>query len=583
MSESHHLLVQTRAQAIAVCVLWLLALPALAQFSLGVAAGESSPGVGEFWTRADEGGPVQLVVATDAGMTQTIAAIFASADESRDNTVLVQLAGLLPYTNYYYQFRSGSAVGPFADPQLTGDFSFVSSIGRLRTAPSADSASSARFVFTGDSNFAFAPMTAMGLTAAENADLFIWFGDTIYSDVSAGGLGPARTLDDYRAKYRQMFGDAGVQAALRATTLLAGWDDHEVTNDYAGNDPALDHDQQIAGYTAFFEYMPIRPQGVAGDPFRVYRRIPYGANAEFFMLDARQYRDKSAEEACGGSLDPFGALSGPILRDPACVDELDSDRSMLGREQLDWLKQSLLDSNAPLKFIINNVPMSFIGVFPYDRWDGYDHERRELLEFIDENCITGVVVLTTDIHASAYNPNLSRYFRVHRPDYHLRNGIVIREVIVGPIGNATARQSIAGVGESFLGGEGDLVEAAVGESAADGDVSADSRATLLDDLAGFFENSLVAANDLDFIELDRLSYVVIDVRADGGATLTWRGITPEESRAGADAPATLFEAEISSPSVTPASTIPCFAPVLVLFCGLVSALYCRRSGAPHRN
>ncbi|MBL8879185.1 MAG: alkaline phosphatase D family protein [Phycisphaerales bacterium] len=559
-------------------VVWLgLSIPpVLGQFSLGVAAGESSSGVGEFWTRADEPGPVQLVVATDAGVTQTVAAIFATADQARDNTVLVQLAGLAPATDYYYQFRSGSAIGPFTDPQRTGDASFVSAVGRLRTAPPPDAAAAARFVFTGDSNFAFAPMTAMGLTARENADLFIWFGDTIYSDVSAAGLGRARTLADYRAKYRQMFGDAGVQAALAATTLLVGWDDHEVANDYAGNDPALDREQQTAGYTAFFEYMPIRPQNVAGEPFRLYRRIPYGANAEFFLLDARQYRDASAEGVCGGSLDPLGALSGPILRDPACIDELDADRSMLGREQLDWLKQSLLDSTASLKFVINNVPMSFIGVFPYDRWDGYDRERRELLEFIDQNCIVGVVVLTTDIHASAYNPDLAHYFRVHRPDYRLRNGIVVREVIVGPIGNATARQSIAGIGASFFGG-GDLVEAAVGEST--DQAAADGRSALLDGLVGFFENSLVLANNLDFIELNRLSYVVIDMHPDGGATLTWRGITPEESQAGATTPATIFETQIP-PNPSPGSAaLPCFAPVLLVVSGLMSAICGRRSAS----
>lgn len=546
-----------RALHVTVAVFLLGLIPAAhADFSHGVAAAEPASGVGMFWTRADFAGGVKLLVTEDAELLRPVAEVAGVAEESNDLTVKLEVGGLQPGREYFYQFRR------------TEDETQRSEIGRLRTAPSAGARSAMRYVFTGDSNFAFAPMIAMGYIPAEQPDVFIWFGDTIYADVAAGGLGGAVSREDYRAKYRQMFSDAGVRAALAGSTLLVGWDDHEVSNDYAGNDPALDRDQQRAAYEAFFEYMPVRPQGIASTPFRIYQSYHHGAHVDLFLLDARQYRDPSAERDCRGNLDPLGALTGPLLRDPSCIDALDSDRTMLGRTQLDWLKQSLAESTATWKFIINNVPMSFIGVFPYDRWDGYDRERRELLEFIDSRRITGVVVLTTDIHANAFNPNVMRYFRLHRPDYRLRNGVVVPEIIVGPIGNATARQSIAGVGGSILGASrSEWASVAVdGNAAASG-----GRTTLLDSLTRYFSETLTRINRLDFIELNRLSYVVIDVGEDGGMRLAWRGIAPEAAVGGTAAPHTFFSTYLAPPDQGSHTApgflggVPCVVPVLVVF------------------
>ncbi|MBI5063620.1 MAG: alkaline phosphatase D family protein, partial [Desulfatitalea sp.] len=124
-------------------------------------------------------------------------------------------------------------------------------------------------------------------------------------------------------------------------------------------------------------------------------------NAEFFFLDERQYRDASAKVACASNPDPYGVMLGPLTRDEACLRELSAERTMLGAEQLQWLLDGLRSSNARLKFVVNNVPLTFLGVYPYDRWDGYDAERRTILEYIDANAIDGVVFLTTDIHANA--------------------------------------------------------------------------------------------------------------------------------------------------------------------------------------
>ncbi len=42
-------------------------------------------------------------------------------------------------------------------------------------------------------------------------------------------------------------------------------------------------------------------------------------------------------------------------------------------------------------------------VFIYDRWEGYWQDRKEILDFIQDNNIEGVVFLTGDVHASFIN------------------------------------------------------------------------------------------------------------------------------------------------------------------------------------
>ena len=61
---------------------------------------------------------------------------------------------------------------------------------------------------------------------------------------------------------------------------------------------------------------------VAGDERRVFRSFRYGALAEFFILDGRQYRSADAARVAGGglaTLDPFGYFI-PFLRDQRFID-----------------------------------------------------------------------------------------------------------------------------------------------------------------------------------------------------------------------------------------------------------------------
>lgn len=512
-------------------------------FSLGVSAGDVSDTSVLLWTRADQAGDIRVEVALDMGdgpFSDVLSVATAAANSENDLTIKIEVAGLSSATNHVYRFVRAD------DPAK------ISSIGRFRTAPPPDQPAGLRFIFSGDTNFLHAPYGVMSHAAREDADLFIWYGDIIYADVPAGGLGVAQTLDEYRAKYAQALSDPHVQNLLARMALMVGWDDHEVVNDYAGSDPDLPVEQRDAAYRAFFDYLPIRDQKAPDDPFRTYRSFRYGSNIEFFVLDGRQYRDVPAGDACNHSIDPTGFLLGPLTHDADCREVLSQPRTMLGDAQRAWLKNGLLNSTAAVKFIVNAVPLSFIGVLPYDRWDGYDAERRALLEFIDANEIRNVVLLTTDIHANGYNPDVTTVFRANRQDYALKNGIPIAEIIAGPLGNETSRETIVGIGGGF-------VERSAGDSAAPANPIV---AGLLDLAERGFADRLRTANQMAFLETNRVSYALIDVSAEGAVNVTYRGVPPENANDPTAAIDTLFNASLTPEPSSP-TPLPCGLPVLV--------------------
>jgi phosphodiesterase/alkaline phosphatase D-like protein len=433
--------------------------PCAGEFDLGVGAFEIGQDRAILWTRVVPVDPgrrsvtVRLEVARDAAFTDIVRRQLATARDQHDFTLRVLLTGLSPATEYHYRFYSPG----------TDEFSQA---GSFRTAPTDDDDSPVRFVVSGDSNIGY--VTPRGLdfhvltaAAADDPDFFVFFGDTIYADsgILPGGVS-AFTLDEYREVHRLTRADPHMQTLLAATGTFAGWDDHEVRNDYDGE--TVDPVQFENGARAFFEYLPLR-KNPTGPPYHTYRSVRWGQHIELFFLDGRQFR--SQEQFCNPDPIPDGPetpdtlfspfvedeqlvvqvdpILGPIAAqvlltpsDPDCVNALlaDPDRSLLGAAQLAELKQALLASTATFKIIVNDVPLSALLVTPYDRWDGYLADQQDLLAFIAANFDPDeVLVLTTDFHT-----NLA----IARPE--------LTEVIVGPIGQTTFAQSVLGI----LGGLG---------------------------------------------------------------------------------------------------------------------------------
>jgi alkaline phosphatase D len=74
---------------------------------------------------------------------------------------------------------------------------------------------------------------------------------------------------------------------------------------------------------------------------------------------------------------------------------------MLGPIQKKWLLDKLKNSQATFKVIVSPVPWSLATKGEArDTWNGFKSERQEIFDFLAENQINGVILLSADRHRS---------------------------------------------------------------------------------------------------------------------------------------------------------------------------------------
>jgi alkaline phosphatase D len=382
-------------------------------FSLGVASGAPRPDGFVIWTRlapepwqADGAMPAHPVdvsweVAEDPGFSRVIQRGISQAHPERAHAVHVSVSGLAPERWYHYRFRAGA-----------GSQQAVSTVGRSRTAPAPDSRPSLlRFAFASCQQYEQGHFGAYRHMADDAPDLVVFLGDYIYESswgrerVRAHAGGEPRTLDGYRLRHAQYRTDPDLQRMHGAAPWILTWDDHEVDNDYAGEQAEdLDPDflaRRAAAYRAYFEHLPLpaaaRPDGAS---MQLYERYRFGRLAEFMMLDDRQYRSPQAcpRAGRGGShrVDPTRC---PTLRAPA--------RSMLGAAQERWLEGCLSASRARWNLLGQQTLFSTADRDPgpgesfwTDGWDGYPAARRRLIEALRAHRVENPLFIGGDMHAN---------------------------------------------------------------------------------------------------------------------------------------------------------------------------------------
>lgn len=361
-------------------------LPELEPFYHGVASGDPTPDAVVLWTRvtppSSNFGSIEVKwkIATDTAFLNTVNGGIFVTDSSRDYTVKVDATGLQPNTWYYYEF---TALGKNS---LTG---------RTKTTPSGG-VEQLRFAVMSCSNYQAGLFNAYQDVALRNdVDAILHLGDYIYEyGNSIGGHRDADpnseiySLADYRLRHSCHKLDSMSLRMHQQYPIIATWDDHEVANN-AYETGAENHtpdegdymQRKSASQEAYYEWMPLRyPE--EGNHGKIFRKITFGDLADVFVLDTRHYSRDSQNVN---------------LRN-------DTSHHILGVEQMQWLKDQLLNSHAQWKIIAQQVMMGQLTPFGLvinpDQWDGYAAERKNLYDFIRNNNIDNVVVLTGDIHTA---------------------------------------------------------------------------------------------------------------------------------------------------------------------------------------
>jgi alkaline phosphatase D len=212
--------------------------------------------------------------------------------------------------------------------------------------------------------------------------------------------GKLQSLDDYRNRYAQYRSDPALLAMHAAAPWIVTWDDHEVENNYAGPFP---EDLKVSqadllkrraiGYQVYYENMPLRRSTLPHGPdMLLYRKLPFGQLANFYVLDTRQYR---TDQPCG---------DGHKKPSPEVYDE---QATIIGEAQRNWLLDGLNASTAKWNVLAQQVMVTRIDyaagdveVLDMDKWAGYETDRRRLLNFLVERKPSNPVVLTGDIHTN---------------------------------------------------------------------------------------------------------------------------------------------------------------------------------------
>jgi alkaline phosphatase D len=419
----------------------------------GIGSGDVTDNSAIIWSRVNDQ-PAQMNVEydTNANFTNPLSKI-AQANSTTDFTAHVKLDSLKPDTQYYYRvwFTSSDSNNNLS---TTSNITEQAEVGTFRTAPSfnmtTNSSSPISFIWSGDlggqsycRNANEGGYSIFKSMQSLNPNFFIANGDMIYADGACPAQGPIffnktnnqnmtwtnipgnfksiadpsvdwNNITDVRSIFMEHWkynrNDTYFKEFLRNTSMYSQWDDHEIINDFGSKWPYWNlFSVNREGYPnivregtdAFFYYSPLDRDNnnnyTANDrDKRIYRSFNWGKDLDLFLIDARSYRSQNY-----------------------LADTSDSNKTMLGDEQLEWLKRELVNSNATWKVISSDVPISIptgsnTSILGRDGWangnetdnysyyTGFERELTDLFRFIDEQDIKNVVFITTDVHFPAF-------------------------------------------------------------------------------------------------------------------------------------------------------------------------------------
>lgn len=313
----------------------------------GPMIGHVGPREARIWIKASAAATVSAQVSDNAGLqdARTIEGPQLAADE--DFVGQVHLTGLKPSTRYYYQVYLDD------HPAMLPD------AGSFTTAPEVGSPTQLRFAFVSCAgHHGYEPAAAWGdMEGRSEIDMLLMLGDNHYADTTRSS--------EQRAAYYEHRSVPAFRALTQRVPAYAIWDDH----DYGVNNGDGTAQGKQASLATFKQFWPNPGCGETDNP-GIYFKFSRG-NIDFFMLDGRYHRSPN--------------------RAPA-----DGMKTLLGSKQFAWLKRGLENSTAAVKFVACGSEWQKNGHI--DSWSSFKREQREFFDFVGQNDIQGVILLSGDRH-----------------------------------------------------------------------------------------------------------------------------------------------------------------------------------------
>ena len=327
-------------------------------FEQGVASFDPSSSQIIIWTRYNTEADIASIVwqlSLDADFSNVLRSGEVAIDASSDYTLAVEVQNLDADQKLFYRFIN------VADAT-------VSDVGETITLPI--NASQVKMAVCSCSNYPAGLFNVYQVMGNSDADIIVHLGDYIY-EYGSGSYGTNETtaglarqpepateviqLDEYRTRYKQYRNDADLKLAHQKKPFICVWDDHEIANDAykngAENHQASEGDfevRKMAAIQAYSEYLPVKTTDIS----LIYRTINIGNLANLIMLDTRIIgRDKQLDYA--DFYDNLGVFDAVAFQ----TAWLDSERTILGATQRDWLINEITGSNLPWQVLGQQVLM----------------------------------------------------------------------------------------------------------------------------------------------------------------------------------------------------------------------------------
>lgn len=279
----------------------------------------------------------------------------------QDFTAVVRIEGLEPDTAYHYRLTidgqaipvDGSAFQTYPEPGTSGQY----------------------LVAFGACAGYVAEHERMWETIQQrDPQALLLLGDNVYID------DPQHVMTQHYCYYRR-HSQPQWRRLIAGRGVYAIWDDHDFGDDDCFGGPEIDVPSWKRPVWEVFRQNWNNPAYGGGDQQPGCWFDFYLGDVHFIMLDGRYYREE-------------GGRQGKDVEDP----------SMLGPVQLAWLKETLKNSRGTFKVLASPVPWApgVKGGPPggLDTWDGFTGERDAIYDFVHEQSLSGVVLLSGDRHRS---------------------------------------------------------------------------------------------------------------------------------------------------------------------------------------
>jgi alkaline phosphatase D len=322
----------------------------------GPMLGAVTPTSIRIWVRVSNEFPVSVAVSESPQFDDTVVTPPVLARAEDDLTVTLLVSDLRPATRYYYRILVDGRRGKY-----TPDVPVLSFV----TAPDPKTAAVFSVATGSCARFAEDPdQVVWRSVAAASPDFFIWLGDNIYGD-----SGQPSTLNGEYQRQRDVI---TYRPVSRQIPQIAIWDDHDSGLDNGDGSSSF----KYSALKSFRNYWANPAYGLDDTP-GVFFEYHYGG-VDFFLLDGRYYRDPNAAPDVAG-------------------------KTMLGAAQKAWLKERLRASKAPFKIIATGGGWTVSKGPGGDSWASFLTERDELFDFIRDERIDGVVLISGDSHVAELN------------------------------------------------------------------------------------------------------------------------------------------------------------------------------------